>query len=339
MRQLFYEGPGLLTWHDVKQPKIQADHEVLVSTIAATTCDVDCAVIMGMSPFEPPFAIGHESVARVVDMGDAVTGLQVGDVVSVPYHRTCGVCVPCRNRTPLHCSQTGIHGVPSYGFPHAGEWGGMFSDQYRVPWGSHALVKIPPNVDPIAAVSMGDNLSDSWSTTVPHIEARPGAKVLVTGFVGGYGLYAVQWSKAAGASLITYIDHDPVRLQLAETLGAKSLMWEPRLKAPFEYDVIVNARPGVDILEFGLLAAAPDAYFSNMVIFFEKVPMPLASMHMSGVTFRSAFSATRNYMPQVAEALANGMINPRDVESGIIPLDDVPERLVTQIHKPIVLFE
>jgi len=338
MRQLYYEGPGDLTWRDVPEPSVQADHEVLVSTIAATTCDVDTAVILGFSPFKPPFSIGHESVARVADMGDGVTGLEIGDVVSVPYHRTCGYCSACASRTPLHCENKDTPTVPSYGFPHAGEWGGMFSEKYRVPWGSHALVKVPDNVDPIAAVSMGDNLSDAWSTTVPHIRDRPGARVLITS-MGGYGLYATQWSKAAGASLITYVDDDPARLKLAERLGATPLVWEPGIKVPTTYDVIVNARIGTEPLEFALLAAAPDAFCANMIIFFEKVPLPLGPMHMSGVTLRSTYSPTRNFMPDVAAALAEGMINPREIESEIIALDDVPERLAVPSHKPIVLFE
>lgn len=338
MRQLFFEGPRKLNWHDVLEPTLQADHEVLVSTIAATTCDVDFAVIMGLSPFEPPFAIGHESVARVVDMGDAVSGLQIGDIVSVPYHRSCGHCAPCASKTPLHCANKDVPTVPSYGFPHAGEWGGMFSEKYRVPWGSHALIKVPTNVDPLAAVSMGDNLTDAWSTTVPHIRDKPGAKVMITSF-GGYGLYAAQWSKAAGAGLVTYVDHDPDRLKLAEKLGAEPLLWEPGITAPTKYDVLVNARPGTEPLEFCLLSAAPDAFCANVVIFFQDVPLPLGSMHMSGVTLKSTYSPTRNFMPEVADALAQGMINPRDIESEIIALDEAPERLAMPSHKPIVIFE
>ena len=283
MRQLYFEGPQQLVWHDVPEPQLQADHEVLVSTVAATTCDVDAAVIWGLSPFEPPFALGHESVGRVVDMGDAVTGLEVGDIVSVPYHRTCGTCSSCKARLPLHCDNKDVPAglVPSYGFPHAGEWGGMFSERYRVPWGSHALVKIPEGVDPAAAVSMGDNLTDAWSATVPHIRTRPGARVLITS-IGGYGLYAVQWSVAAGAELVTYVDHDPARLALAERLGAVSREWDPKLKLRERYDVIVNARMGGDVLDFALTAAAPGAHCTNVVIFFEKVPLSLGVMHMSG---------------------------------------------------------
>ncbi len=339
MRQLFYEGPSKLAWRDVPEPKLKADHEVIVAPIAATTCDVDQAVILGFSPYEPPFSIGHESVARVVEVGDDVHGLNVGDVVSVPYHRTCGACAPCANRTPLHCEHKNLPDrIPSYGFPQAGEWGGMFSEKFRVPWGGHALVKLPASIDPIAAVSLGDNLSDAWSATVPHLRDRPGGRVLITSF-GGYGLYAVQWAIAAGASLVTYVDDNPSRLKLAEDLGATPLAWAADLKTAEKYDVILNARPGTEPLEFCLLSAAPGAFCTNMVIFFETVALPLGRMHYSGVTLLSTYNPTRLHMPEVVKALEAGLINPRAIESEIVDLDDVPERLAIPSHRPIVLFE
>ncbi|WOE75065.1 zinc-dependent alcohol dehydrogenase [Alterisphingorhabdus coralli] len=338
MRQLYYEGPRTLVWHDVPEPTVQADHEVLVSTIAATTCDVDFAVIMGLSPFQPPFSLGHESIARVVDMGDAVHGFEIGDIVSVPYHRSCGTCGPCKDHLPLHCDQNEGPLLPTYGFPHAGEWGGMFSEKYRVPWASRSLVKLPENVDPLAAVSLGDNLTDAWSTTVPHIRKKPGAKVLITSF-GGYGLYAAQWALAADASLVTYVDHDLDRLRLAEKLGAHALEWDPRLRSNETYDVIVNARMGQEPLEFALRSAAPGAICHNCIIFFENIPLPLGPMHTSGVTFISTYCHARNFMEQTAEDLAANMINPRLVESEIVALDDAPERLAMPSHKPILLFE
>ncbi len=338
MRQLYFEGPNNLAWHDVPEPRVQADHEVLVATVAATTCDVDAAVIMGFSPFEPPFAIGHEAVARVVDMGDAVEGFAVGDVVSVPYHRSCGFCPSCLRRTPLHCENKDTPAIPSYGFPHAGEWGGMFSEKFRVPFASHSLVKMPDTVDPLAAVSAGDNLSDSYSTTVPHLAERPGARVLITSF-GGYGLYATLWSLATGARMVTYVDHDHDRLSLAASLGAEPLEWSADCRVHGQYDLIVNARPGADVLRFALRAAAPDAVCENVVIFFEDTPLPLAEMHFWGVHFHSSYCPTRLYMPDVIQALAAGAINPRVIESDWISLDDVPSRLAYPSHRPIVVFE
>ncbi len=338
MRQLYYEGPRRVAWREAAEPRLGADHEALVAPIAATTCDVDFAVIAGMSPFEPPFAIGHEAVCRVVDVGDGVRGFAAGDVVSVPYHRSCGACRACSAGALLHCDRQDAPNVPSYGFPHAGEWGGMFSERFRVPYADHSLLRVPDGVDPLAAVSAGDNLSDAWSTTVPHIESCPGASVLILSF-GGYGLYAAQWSISAGARVVTYVDHDPHRRSVARGLGADPLAWSPELRLQRRYDVIVNARPGADSLRFALLAAAPNGVCESTAIFFEDVPLPLGAMHYSGVRLHSSYCPTRRYMDDVMRALAAGEIDPRRVESEIIALDEVPERFADLTHKPIVRFE
>jgi alcohol dehydrogenase len=338
MRSLFFEAVNQVNWRDIPEPKIQADHEVLVATIAATTCYVDTMIIAGKSPFAPPFALGHESVARVVDLGDAVTSLRIGDIVAVPYHRSCGVCPSCAVSRPLHCEKKEVPLIPSYGVPDGSDFGGMFSEKYRVPYADHALVKIPDSVDPLAAVAVGDTLSDAWSTTVPHVRNKPGARVLITSNAG-YGLYAAQWALSAGASQVTYVDDDPTRLALAAQLGADVLEWSEQIEVPPVYDVIVNERQGADSLRFCLLAAAPGAVCENVVIYFEDVPIPLSAMHFSGVTLHSSFSPTRNFMPEVMRALETGMIQPRQVESEIVALDDVPRRFVLPSHKPIVIFD
>ena len=38
--------------------------------VASTTCDLDGAIVAGATPFAGPFAIGHECVAEVIDVGD-----------------------------------------------------------------------------------------------------------------------------------------------------------------------------------------------------------------------------------------------------------------------------
>lgn len=338
MRSLFYEGINQVGWRDISEPTLQADHEVIVETIAASACYVDTMIISGKSPFEPPFAIGHESVARIVDIGDAVTQFAIGDIVSVPYHRSCGTCGSCSAKNPLNCDNKEVPLIPTYGMPDGSDFGGMFVEKYRVPFADHALIKIPGSVHPLAAVAAGDTLSDAWSTTVPHIRNKPGARVLIASNAG-YGLYAVQWSISAGASLVTYVDDDPERLALAVSLGAEVLNWSDDLRVPPIYDVIINERQGALALKFCLLAAARNAICENVVINFDDVPIPMGAMHYSGVTLHSTFCPARNYMQEVIDELAAGKIDPRKVESEIITLDDVPKRFTVPSYKPIVIFD
>lgn len=105
--------------------------EAIVAPVTATTCDVDTAILAGHSFIDPPFALGHECVARVVETGDAVTVVRPGDLVVVPWSINCGSCENCRAGLTAHC--TAVPHMTMYGAPIGGSWGGLFSDLVRVP--------------------------------------------------------------------------------------------------------------------------------------------------------------------------------------------------------------
>src|ERR1044071_5908080 len=88
MRSLTYAGPRQLEWRDVPEPRIAGDGEAIVRHIAVATCDLDAMIVAGASPFPAPFALGHEGVAEVLDVGDGVTTVKPGDRVLVPFQRS-----------------------------------------------------------------------------------------------------------------------------------------------------------------------------------------------------------------------------------------------------------
>lgn len=81
MQTLHYIEPRRLEWRDTAIPTLQDDREILVRPIAASICDIDRPIIEGTSPFTGPFDIGHEGIAEVIDVGDAVTRFTPGDRV------------------------------------------------------------------------------------------------------------------------------------------------------------------------------------------------------------------------------------------------------------------
>ena len=125
----------------------------------------------------------------------------------------------------------------------------------------------------------------------------------------------------------------------AKKIGANPLQWSDDLEVPPIYDVIVNERSGEESLRFCLLAAARDAVVENVVIYLEDVSIPMFRMHFSGVSLRSSFAPTRLAMPEVLSELEAGTINPREVESAIVTLDEAPEHLIGPSHRPIVIFD
>lgn len=177
MRELTYVARRTVERREAPDPKLRSDAEAIVAPVAATSCDVDSAILAGHRFVEPPFALGHECVARVVETGDAVTTVAPGDLVVVPWSINCGVCDHCRAGLTAHC--TAVPHMAMYGAPIGGTWTGLFSDLVRVPYAQAMLVSLPAGLDPVPMASASDNWSLSWRLVAPHLAERPGARVPV----------------------------------------------------------------------------------------------------------------------------------------------------------------
>jgi len=95
MQQLMFEAPGDYAWRDVPDPQIAAPEQAIVRPVAVACCDLDVAVADGRLPMLPGHAVGHEGIADVVAVGDAVRGVKVGERVIVPFQISCGTCSAC----------------------------------------------------------------------------------------------------------------------------------------------------------------------------------------------------------------------------------------------------
>lgn len=72
MRALWYEDVGDLLWREVEDLVVNHPLEAIVRPVASTTCDLDRAIVHGLVPLGKGFAIGHECVAEVLEVGNAV---------------------------------------------------------------------------------------------------------------------------------------------------------------------------------------------------------------------------------------------------------------------------
>ncbi|CAM2841988.1 alcohol dehydrogenase catalytic domain-containing protein [Skermania piniformis] len=115
MRTVTFVGPRELRFDEVDAPTMVDPTDALVRPIAATICDLDQWTIQEKVPLSMlgPFRIGHECVARVVEVGAECT-LEVGDVVSVAWHIACDTCERCRAGLPSNCKN---HSGSQYGLP------------------------------------------------------------------------------------------------------------------------------------------------------------------------------------------------------------------------------
>lgn len=114
MEAVVYNGRGQVTAATVDAPRPDAG-EVLVAVRASGTCrDIDALrerFGAGGSPFIP----GDEFAGEVIELGDGVDGISVGDRVVVDPNIACGECRSCRNGYRNLCSRLEIYGVTRNG--------------------------------------------------------------------------------------------------------------------------------------------------------------------------------------------------------------------------------
>ncbi|WP_405908103.1 alcohol dehydrogenase catalytic domain-containing protein [Streptomyces sp. NBC_00828] len=330
MRELTYVAKRTVEWREAPDPKLQSDQEAIVAPVAATSCDVDSMILAGHGFIDPPFALGHECVARVVETGDAVTAVAPGDLVVVPWSINCGSCDNCRAGLTAHC--TAVPHMAMYGAPIGGSWGGLFSDLVRVPFADAMLVPLPAGLDPVAMASASDNWSLSWRLVAPHLKNRPGARVLVVAR-GSIGLYVCDIARALGASEVLYVDPDPEHRRIAESYGARTA--EAIEPVRHGFDLAVEATGRVDQLALTVKSLAPEGICESAGNHFRPGELPLLDMYLTGVTLRIARDNVRAHIPDALDLARSGQVDPARVVSHVLDWEQLPDALPENHLKPV----
>ena len=90
-------------------PQVSNDKEIKVKTLDVGICGTDreiCTFVYGKPPQgDDHLVLGHESLGRVVEVGDAVSRFKVGDLVVPSVRRPCADprCKPCCNDKQDYC--------------------------------------------------------------------------------------------------------------------------------------------------------------------------------------------------------------------------------------------
>lgn len=335
MKELIVQGPGQLAWVEAPDPQLTTPDSALVRPIASASCDLDRRLIAGTTPFKPPFALGHECVAEVLEVGSAVRNLRRGDLVSVPWKIACGACAQCLAGRSSAC--TAVPRMAAYGVPAGGHWGGLFAEMVLVPFADAMLVPLPAGLDPVAVSSASDNLTDAWVAASRPLATRQDARVLVVGGTESLGVLAVQMARAAGAGSVDYLDEHPLRQQLAARSGAGVDLAGRDLDR--SYDLVISATRDHQALRRGLLALAPGGHCSCIGIIFDDPKIPLFDMYLRDVTFSVGACSVQQHIPKVLDLVHSGCCDPLLVKPQVVGCEEAPQALIQPLTKCIVVRE
>jgi threonine 3-dehydrogenase len=199
-------APGL-TVTTVPKPS-PGPGEVLIAVRHAGVCGTDLHIAdwdpWAQGRIKPPVVIGHEFAGEIVALGDGVTGLRKGQLVTAEGHIVCGHCLQCRTGNGHICKNTRIIGV---------DRNGAFAEYIVMPTTNVlTLSGIPTEVGAIM-----DPMGNAFHTVLTA--EIPGSTVFIVG-CGPIGCFAVGIARAAGATKVIASDVNPKRLALAAKMGA-----------------------------------------------------------------------------------------------------------------------
>ncbi|MGJ6980209.1 L-threonine 3-dehydrogenase [Aestuariimicrobium soli] len=244
-------APGL-DLVEVPMPMV-GPNDVLVKVRRTGICGTDLHIEAwdgwAQANITAPLIVGHEFCGDIVELGSAVTDLEVGQFVSAEGHFVCGRCRACLAGKRHLCIKTRGIGV---------QIDGAFAEYIAIPASNIWVHRYP--VDPDVA-AIFDPFGNAVHTA---LQFNPlGEDVLVSG-AGPIGIMAALVAKHAGARHVVITDLSDERLALASRLGIDTTINVGRERVADVWDTI-NLREGFDIgLEMSGAGPALTEMIANM---------------------------------------------------------------------------
>jgi threonine dehydrogenase-like Zn-dependent dehydrogenase len=208
MKAVVWLGPRQMEVQEMAEPTPSAG-EVVIKVEAVGICGSELSGYLGQNSLRvPPLIMGHEFSGRVEALGEGVTGLNLGDLVTVNPLITCGKCVFCQQGLENLCVQRKLIGAHR---------SGAFAEFVTVP--AINCIRLPSTFSTISG-SLAEPLACGVrSASVGGV--GKGSRVLIIG-AGTIGLMCIAAVRKAGGSVTLISDVHPGRLATAAAWGTEA---------------------------------------------------------------------------------------------------------------------
>ncbi|EJT6153160.1 NAD(P)-dependent alcohol dehydrogenase [Clostridium perfringens] len=306
---------------------IVKENEVLVKLDYVGICGSDLHYYengrIGDYIVEPPFVLGHEPGGVVVEVGNKVKHLNIGDRVALEPGKTCGHCEFCKTGRYNLCPDVIFFATPPVD--------GVF--QEYVAHEADLCFKLPENVSTLEGALI-EPLAVGF-----HAAIQGGACIGQTAVVMGagcIGLVSMMALKAMGVSNVYVVDIMEKRLEKALELGATGIINAKEKNAIEEVMKITNNNgcdlvietAGTEITTVQAIHMAKKG--SNIVLVgYSKsgeMTLPMSLVLDKELTFKTVFRYRHIYNMAI-EAVASGKVNLKGIITNEFDLDDVQKAM------------
>jgi len=316
----YEQNAGNIKLMDIPEP-FPGRGQVKIKVMAAGVCGTDLLIWKGIHKTNLPLVLGHEVSGIVVEVGEGVENVKVGDRVTTETTlATCETCDYCVNKEYNLCSnRKGIGTQVNGGFAEY-----VITRQESI----HIL---PENVDFISA-ALTEPLACGVHAVMEKSRVKENDLVVVFG-PGAIGLLTAQVAKAVGAKVIVVgISKDKRRLELAEKLGIdyavnsqetdlKSLVMD--LSKGYGADVTFECAGSQKAISQGLEILRKKGQFVQMGLLED----PSAIFNTDYIVHREleiigSRSQKPSSWPKALKLLSEKKVNTRKLVTKILPLEE-----------------
>ncbi len=256
-------------------PRARAGEAVIRVTLT-TICGTDLHILRGEYPVKPGLIIGHEPVGIIHELGEGITGHEVGDRVLVGAITPCGQCNFCLGGNWSQC------GGPLGGWKFGNTINGAQAEYLLVPHAQANLAKIPDDLADEQVVLLAD-IASTGISAAESADLQIGDTVAVFA-QGPIGLCATAGARLKGASLIIAVEADPVRTEMSKRMGADVVLDFTRedvvesikhLTRGSGVDVAIEALGTQTTFESALRVLRPGGTLSSLGVYSGKLFVPV----------------------------------------------------------------
>lgn len=315
MKAIVLAGNGEVDLVDM-EPPTPTPAEVLLRVSVCGVCGTDRHLLDGSHPHARfPIVPGHEFVGEVVEAGDSVLELRVGDRVVVDPAIRCDRCDMCRIGRPNLCARKG-----GYGIGYNGGLAELTVVQERY---CHLL---PSDMPDRLAV-----LAEPLACAVHAVEVTKlqiDQDVLILG-AGPVGLLVASVLGLTGATDISMVDINPERAAVASAVSSLPVATSiDELGTERSWDVVVEATGSPTAVEHGFARVAKGGRMIVMGVPPERASaaIGLAELVVGERAILGSFSVTHT-MSRAVELLAGPLGNLGSLVTDIVPLGDFGEAI------------
>ncbi len=329
MRAAVYRDRNDIAVLDVEEPECLPGH-VKIQVAHNGICGSDLHEYYAgplFIPTEPhpltgaqlPITLGHEFAGRVVDVGDGVRDVSVGDRVAVEAIYRCDECPACKAGHYNACQKIGFHGLMSDG--------GM-GERTVVP--ARMVHKLPDSVsDELGALV--EPMSVAYhAAKLGDVSTGDTAVVFGAGPVG-IGLWFAL--RGLGVEDITVVEPAPARREAIGRLGATDVI-DPTEADPAHYvqqrtshrgaDAVYDAAGVQPAVESGLSCLGTRKRMISVAIYENPFPVTLLKIVMSETLVQGSLAYTAEDYQAVIDLMASGHYDTTGWVSHV-PIDQVVE--------------